>query len=313
MGGMRKNILNIIANTKMGGKLFMTRKAEVDICYEGQTHQIDLDTLVLTLLHFSEITKAIAKEIVPNEQIQIKINATEKGSFNIKLEIVKELFGFFKNDNIIALQMLLGTLVGIFQLKEYLKGKKPDKVVKHNENITVFKDDSKLIITDKVFKVYSKNVDANKNMEEWFDKLSEIPEVEGLSIDAKEAGVFRVKQSNFHDLAQENELLEDEEEVEIVETELSIVKIVFTRKRKWEFIFQGNKISALVTDEQFWDMVDSQVSFAKGDILIVKLEITKIYDHDLKCHINKRYKVIKVFEHQTMQQKQQQLQLPMDD
>ncbi|MGI6514845.1 MAG: hypothetical protein ACOX3D_10905 [Syntrophomonadales bacterium] len=93
-----------------------------------------------------------------------------------------------------------------------------------------------------------------------------------------------------------NELLETNEEVIIEENvDLSVLKLVFKRNRKWEFIYNGMKISAYIDDDGFWARVDRGESFRKGDIIKADLEITRVFDEEVNTHVNMRYKVIKVY------------------
>lgn len=310
MGGMFKNVLNKIINTIFSGGSIMPDKAQVKICYEGQLHQIDVDTLLISLLHFAEITKNISKEISPGEHIQIKINPAEKGSFIINLELIRNVVGLFKPDNINSLATVLEAIVNILHIKQFLKGKKPDKTEQKNGTIIILNSGAQLVVADKVFQVYSKNHDINEHINGLFNNLSEAPEIEGLSIDAGDLGFFHAHRSDFNGLAQENELLKEEEEVDIIHTELSVVKVVFQRKRKWEFIYQGNKISALVEDEDFWRQIDSGIRFGKGDILVVDLEITKVFDNEVHCFINKSFKVLRVYERRPPSSVHEQLKFP---
>lgn len=61
------------------------------LSFEGQQHQMDLDTLIISLLHFAEMTKAASQEVMPGENLQIKIEAPGRGSFEIWLEFASKM------------------------------------------------------------------------------------------------------------------------------------------------------------------------------------------------------------------------------
>jgi hypothetical protein len=93
-----------------------------------------------------------------------------------------------------------------------------------------------------------------------------------------------------------NELLETNEEVIIKENvDLSVLKLVFKKNRKWEFIYNGMKISAYIVDDDFWARVDRGESFRKGDIIKADLEISRVFDEEVNTYVNMRYRVIKVY------------------
>ncbi|MGB9825831.1 MAG: hypothetical protein ACPLRU_04075, partial [Desulfofundulus sp.] len=67
---------------------------------------------------------------------------------------------------------------------------------------------------------------------------------------------------------------------------------------KWDFVYEGNKISAYIADEGFWNKVNARhLSFSSGDILIVDLEIIKIFDSEINTYVNKNYRVVKFIGH----------------
>lgn len=122
----------------------MEDRVGLRICYEGQVHQMDLDILLGSLLRFAEMTKAVSREIMPEDQdkFQIKVNATEKGSFIVFLELPKlnsGLFNFLSNNAVTigSLGALIGIVVNIFKIKEFLGGKKPDKISDGGNNTTI--------------------------------------------------------------------------------------------------------------------------------------------------------------------------------
>ncbi|MFA7676515.1 MAG: hypothetical protein WCY28_03875, partial [Candidatus Shapirobacteria bacterium] len=67
--------------------------------------------------------------------------------------------------------------------------------------------------------------------------------------------------------------------------------------RKWEFYHSGNRISANILDENFFNKIDTGESFAKGDQLKADLQITQIFDESIGTYVNESYAVIKVDEH----------------
>jgi len=72
----------------------------------------------------------------------------------------------------------------------------------------------------------------------------------------------------------------------------------FNRNQKWEFYFEGNKISAKITDDtEFLKRIDSGEQFAKGDSLEVEIEIRQEFDKSVNTFVNKSYKINRVIRH----------------
>ena len=80
---------------------------------------------------------------------------------------------------------------------------------------------------------------------------------------------------------------------------LNIFKLVWDNKRKWEFYWRGDKISAKIIDETFFKNIDKGEQFAKGDLLEVELQITQIFDKSVNTFINDNnsYQIAKVIHH----------------
>ncbi len=54
---------------------------DLKIKFDGQTHQIEANTLINSLLHLNTIIQEINKELKTDKTISIKINALPEGSF----------------------------------------------------------------------------------------------------------------------------------------------------------------------------------------------------------------------------------------
>ena len=59
------------------------------IIFNGHTSQIDANTLIAALGHYQFIMEAANKEMGGEKTIELKVNAIEKGSFVIDVEIVE--------------------------------------------------------------------------------------------------------------------------------------------------------------------------------------------------------------------------------
>jgi len=68
-------------------------------------------------------------------------------------------------------------------------------------------------------------------------------------------------------------------------------------KKKWDFYYLGNKISAKIADNVFGEKIDKGERFGKGDTFEVRMEIKQQYDDSVNAYINKSYTVIEVVKH----------------
>jgi len=78
---------------------------------------------------------------------------------------------------------------------------------------------------------------------------------------------------------------------------LTIFKVVFDKGYyKWQFYMQGRKISATIPNA-FMERINTGERFAKGDTLVVELEVEKTYDKTLDIYIEKDFKILNVIDH----------------
>lgn len=83
----------------------------------------------------------------------------------------------------------------------------------------------------------------------------------------------------------------------VQEAYLHIVKPSFERGLKWEAVFNGNRISVAMNDEDFLQKIDQGERFAQGDGLSVALAVEQVLDPSVRTYLNRSYSVERVFQH----------------
>lgn len=84
---------------------------------------------------------------------------------------------------------------------------------------------------------------------------------------------------------------------EIVDARLTIISLNFERGNRWQFMYNGFKISMIVKDDALMERIDEGDRFGKGDSIRVKMLIVKQYNPAYKAYENKSYKIIEFIEH----------------
>lgn len=99
-----------------------------------------------------------------------------------------------------------------------------------------------------------------------------------------------------HNIEDENRKMKEEV---MPNQRLSLLKVVLERgSRKWEFVWNGIKISAPVLDESFWnDMRERKIHITQGDSITADLKIYKTLDPYSNIYLNERYEVVRVDGH----------------
>jgi hypothetical protein len=273
----------------------------VKIKFDGQLHQVDAGTFIGTLVSFSDIVKEVNKELGSGTNIEIKINATEKGSFDTHLLLVavEHAQQLLTNDNVQLLGGIVTITGGLYKFKQWLGGRTIAKTSTEGDKTTIEDTNGDVIVINgNVYNLYANNQTVNDAISSGFSNLANDPSVEAIEISDDKDVLFRAEQSEFSTIATKVVIENENTRTSTINVNLVINKMIFEDKnRKWEFIYSGNKISAPISDDSFFESIDNGEKFAKGDQLIVELEITQEYDDALDTYLNKSYKVLRVIEH----------------
>lgn len=285
----------------------LTKKDQTDfkIVFDGDLHQVDANTLINSLFHITaiiqEFNNEINREFSTNKKIETKINAFSEGSFEVHLEIIsgfsEAISELLTSQNIQTTAAIIAGLVGVLQLKRFLKGKEPKNVEKKGDTVTIEGENNARITIDKrTYNIYNHNTVVNESISKNFETLDNDPSISAFEISGNKE--INIPKEEFHDLARHNLLLEESQNIEIDhEAKLNIVKVVFEENYKWQFYYKGNKISANISDKKFYNRIDDGERFSKGDILICELQINKIFDKTANTYVNKSYQINNVQQH----------------
>lgn len=270
--------------------------------YGSDSDSIDLNTLLLSQIHFSTVLNEIKNEFAKDANLSIKIKPLEKGSvpFDIILDLtwVETLLNFGGlvidySDKIIA------SLLGIMEIRRRLKGKKPHKIELKKDKVIVTIDDTSIEVDAEIYKLYENNAVIDQAIKKGFEAINKDEDVTEVKIlDNKKTVLLDIPRQEFVDFTEPNEIYEERTVKEEPKQEsLTIFKLVFDKGYKWQFYLKGRKISAYVKDNSFMDRIDRGEQFSKGDTLVAEVEVEKIYDPNMDIYIYNKYTVTKVLQH----------------
>ena len=271
---------------------------ELTIKYEGNLKGIDATVLLPSLLGFVELIQEINREIHPKSKINIIIKSTEQGSFLVDLNLVldalqkiKSLFGEH-----LSIDRIIEALTKLINIKKILKGKHPDRIEKKNGKVEIYINNSKFIIAEKIFIISETNARVDKAIAKMVEPILEDEKIDGILLMKDKDPVIKIPKEEIPYLIATNPLLKEDTRKIVYERQILYpVKIVFAPNRKWEFIWKGEKISALIKDESFYKRL-GEISFKEGTKMIVDLEIEQVFDHELNDYVNREYFITKVYE-----------------
>ena len=260
------------------------------VIYEGQTNRVSAQSLLTSLLSLVALIEEVKSELpqYKDTKLNIYINRVENGSFIVELEAalsviqhIKQIFGISDIKDLIIITLAL------IAIKKHLRGEPPSKVEEGKHDVTIYNiNGDKLIVPIDAYKIATRSENIDRLIEESISPLTEEPNVKRVIIktDDQKVGIDR---EEFEYLIEDDPLLEEDVQV-VTKTNqvLVIVKIVFEPHRKWEFVYEGNKISAYIKDKDFFAKIDRGEKFSKGDKLLVDLEIKQVLDKNLGVYLN---------------------------
>ena len=269
--------------------------------FEGQTHSLDANTLVNILVHYQAIVTEANKQLSGGaRQVTLQVNALKQGSFIIDLSVVQSVVAqLFCKDTVSYIADLCGAVGGIYTLYHKFKGK-PVKTEEDKKDVAAtlkIKDVANLNITVNIYNQPLVRQAVSKSME----TADEDPSVEGFSVkDNNGKTCAEFKRSEFKEYIYDGFDTEDDipdERILDEDTTLVIVGLNFEKGSRWQFMYNGFKISITVKDDALMQKINEGERFGKGDPIKVKLRRVQRYNKDYHTYENKSYKIIEFMEH----------------
>ena len=185
------------------------------------------------------------------------------------------------------------------RLHRFLRGKREKKNTPEGNKVKIENNHGKIIYVEKlVYNTYKNNPTVPDALSESFKTMQDDDSITGYEVKNKEEEtLIRVEHEEFDPLSKKPERLDDDEKIITQVATLSIVRVSFDSKLKWEFYFEKNKITARIDDPSFHKRVDAGEAFAKGDGLKVELEIRQRLDPSINTYVNRSYRVVKIIDH----------------
>ena len=255
-------------------------------------------------MHTSNVIQEVNKDLATEKKIEVKIKALEKGSFEIHIELVEKLIqSIFSNDAIQYASSIVTVVGGLYSFVKFLGGKKPQEIIQKGDKFEITNYSGNVtVVQGDVFNIYNENKTVRDSISKQFSVLEKNDEITGFKFESSQISTY-IEQESFSEISKKIEVLENKAKDPIVETledkKILIIRPSFSKDLKWDFIYEGQQISAKMDDEEMIKIIDNGEQFSKGDYMLVDLEITKFYDSDLDVHlINKdSYKILKYKEH----------------
>jgi hypothetical protein len=278
------------------------KSESLKIEFEGQGHQIDANTLINTLIHYNAILNQINEIAGKGERkIELKVNAPARGSFVIDITLNARLIDSIFSSEVVGYTASIITILGgVFAAYQYFRGK-PAKEGENEDEINKIINENNITVNNSSFVTIYNNATIRSAISKSIETASNDSAVDGISVLSHEKRIANIQRSDFESLLYDDFDKEGEQEdikhVLINEATLGIVTLSFDKKKNWEFIYDGFKINMPMRDSGLSSLIDNGMRFAKGDSIVVKLEIVKKYNPVYNAYQNKKFCIVEFLRH----------------
>lgn len=274
------------------------------IKFDGESHQIDANVLISFLLHTSTIIHEINRRLDNDRKIEVKINALERGSFLVHIELVETVIESLKNlfngGYVNHAGSVIAIVVGLIQLKQFLQGKEPENIERGRDTTKVMDGNGRShTVSNFIFDLSEHNSVIQDGLSQGFEVLANDSSVTALEVlNALKKTFVSVQRDEFSAMSTKRDALLPGERVTYERAMLSISRPSFEENLKWDFNYKGNRISAKMLDMAFQESFNNgTINFQKRDNLEVHLEITQKWNEPTNTYVNKSYQVVKILQH----------------
>ncbi len=271
-----------------------TIQEKYEYSYQVADNSVDINALLISQLHFSTIVNEVAKKVNPELQLNIRVIAPKGGSFVFQ-QVIECIYSpnILSGENIHYIADIFVIVGGIIGLKQWLGGKKAEKIEHNGDNVNITFNGETKGVTFNIFNIYSKDKIINSAIEK--DEA-----IDGLIIQNKHP-IIEVKKENFNALTSSNGYLEGDTKEEIKPLVKLFIKnpdLVPKNPKlvKWDFLYDGiYKIKAQITDQKFLDDISNTVyRIGAWDAIIADVKIISKFNEAVKVFLPDVYEVVKV-------------------
>lgn len=277
-----------------------------------QNGEIDVRDLAPPLLAIGDMIQH-ANRLINGEKasVSVKVKATQKGSFEVDLNLIQSLADMAKtffdyaeaNTNSIAAANDLVDLIfkvtgvgvgggGLLALIKWLKGRKPDQIIPNGGEVHVHVGDNVFITDERTIRLAE-----DKAIREQAKKAVSTLGANGinkLSVRRDQAELLELTQEDVQSFAipeTEDEELSDETR----RMTLQIISLSFKEDNKWRVTDGGDQFSASIADDRFLQRVSSdEIAFSKHDYLVCEVREQQFMT---EAGLKKERTILKVIEH----------------
>jgi hypothetical protein len=285
--------------------LDLTRGKDSDfvIYFGGRPKEVDTYTFANALVAISDAMRAINTHVNPGYAIELRLEAVAEGSFQAKVKgrpiTLKDALKFAG----------INILLPIFTAWFYTHVVDPDdvEITVNTDEVIIEKGHDKIIVPQSAYNEARRLPRDGKiagSVAKAIDAVESDPGVTSLGImrdfkQKNEPPAVLIPREDFTRVRAIAERQEGRTRTVPQDAVVTIIKAIYGKSdRKWEFVWNGVKISALIKDPIFLaDLKMRKYLIGTGDALDVVLSIEQVWDDEANVWLNADYTVSHVRKH----------------
>lgn len=274
----------------------------IHVHFGGDANRINAYTLASALVGIADAARAANSAINPGYDIEIVVEALGPGSFRAHLRSIYRGAG-----NLFSKQSLNAVILSVFANFVYQHTLAPDQNVVVNvgeTEVVIEQGDTRIIVPRSVHeatKQAESKPDFVSAVRETIQAVQTDPAVDtvGFTDSPTEEPPVKIPRERFYMLAAPIPEVQPDTRDLTEQVTLQILRAILEKsRRRWEFVWNGTRISAPVTDEQFYeDFFAHRITVAPGDSLQAELKIRQRRLEGVGIFVNDSFEVVRVFGH----------------
>ena len=278
------------------------KQKQMKIKFEGQTHQIDANTLINVLIHYQNIITIANRELGGAEkQVSVRINAIQKGSFVVDIDLAQNLVQqLFSKEGTEYVASLVTVTEAVFNMYKRFKGR-PVKSDKEKEEakqiVNQYGENNYNNCIVNVYNIGATREAISKSIETANNDIC----VDGISVQGVSKEPVRFEREHFDEYIYngfDKEVEGGQERVIYDENAtLVIMALGFEKGDRWQFFYDDKKIYISNRDETLLKLINNGARFGKGDALRVKLRKNQRLLRGIRVFQTYSYKIEEFYEH----------------
>jgi hypothetical protein len=268
--------------------------------FGGEPNEVDTYTFANALLALSDAFREINAQVNPGFSLELRLEAVAEGSFKARLkEKPKDVKGAMK----FGVHDIVMPIFVAFVYTHIIDPQKTNVIVNDDEVIIEQSNGDRVVVPRKAYNSATKLPDKDKvaaHVARSIAAVDEDPNVTSLGLlkffDDETPPALLIDRADFATIRQKVASEGGNKRKITEEATLTILKVVMARTaRKWDFVWNGVKISAAIRDPAFMaDLLSRKYLIGSGDGLRVILEIEQERDEVANVWLNTGYSVQKV-------------------